>query len=447
MDAGANADFDAAREHFLAGLRAFEAGDMAAAVAAYEASLRLLPGRASTLVNLAAARLRLGEPAAALTLLDAALAQDPREADALAHRGEALAQLGRHAEAVAACDAALALATDAASPLRGALLARRALALLDDGHAAAALRQFDELPGEMAVSAETTWHRGRALSALDRVAEAERAYRRAVQLQPELGAAWGHLGGLLKDVGRTDEAADCLRRALALEPDQPVHRFLLASIEGRDAPPMPPSGYVRGLFDEYAPSFDDHLVGALEYRAPQWLLRLVQPVLPADAHSTLTALDLGCGSGLLGLCLAPHVAAIDGVDLSPRMLERARSRGVYRQLVEDDVVQHLLGYPGWRTSPGLIAATDVLIYIGDLAPLFAAVAVALPPGGLFAFSVERAGDDVGYQLRPTSRYAHSRAYLQRLAASAGLRWRDELAAPLRREQRQAVDGLVVLLQR
>lgn len=433
----------AAREQFLAGTRALEAGDAATAVEHFEASLRLLPDRASTLVNLAAARLKLAQPEAALELLDRALVQEPQQADVLAQRGAALAALGRDGEALEAYDAASALC-EAASPLRGPLQARRALALLELGRAGEALQLLDALPSAQAASAETSWHRGRALQALERPADAEAAYRRALALQPNFADAWGHLGGLLKDGGRPDEAAECLRRACELDPQQPVHRFLLASLEGRDAPAQPPPQYVQALFDSYADGFDAHLVRALEYRAPQLLMQLLQPALPGDARERLTALDLGCGSGLLGELLAPQVAALDGVDLSPRMLERARARGCYRRLHHADVVQHLLQS---EERPALIAATDVFIYIGDLAPLFAAVARTLPAGGLFAFSVERLGDGVDHFLQPTSRYGHSRAYLQRLAAAAGLHWRSELEAPLRREQRQPVPGLCVLLER
>jgi predicted TPR repeat methyltransferase len=433
----------AARERFLAGTRALQAGDAASAAGHFEASLQLLPDRVSTLVNLAAARLKLDQPEAALALLERALAQDPQQADVLAQRGVALAALGRDGEALAAYDAAWALC-DAGDPMRGPLQARRALALLSLGRAAEALRLLESLPPALAGSAETLWHRGRALQALERLTEAEVAYRQAVSLQPDFADAWGHLGGMLKDGGRLDEAAACLRRACELDPLQPVHRFLLASIEGRDAPPQPPPQYVQALFDGYADGFEAHLVQALEYRAPQLLMQLLQPALPVDARQRLHALDLGCGSGLLGELLAPRVAALDGVDLSPRMLERARARGCYRRLHQAEVVQHLLQC---EERPSLITATDVFIYIGDLAPVFAAVARVLPEGGLFAFSVERLDDGGDHRLLPTSRYGHGRAYLQRLAAASGLNWRGELDAWLRREQRQPVPGLCVLLQR
>ena len=69
----------------------------------------------------------------------------------------------------------------------------------------------------------------------------------------------------------------------------------------------------------------------------------------------------------------------------------------------------------------LILASDVLLYLGDLGPLFEAVHQAMRPGGRFAFTVdllEGAGD---YRLTPWVHFAHSRSYLQQSAARAHLR--------------------------
>ena len=48
----------------------------------------------------------------------------------------------------------------------------------------------------------------------------------------------------------------------------------------------------------------------------------------------ITILDAGCGTGLVGVALASAgYTTIDGIDLSPRMVEQANRRGVYRELV------------------------------------------------------------------------------------------------------------------
>ena len=101
--------FEQAREHFLEGVRHFEAARLDAAERCFLASLTLLPGRVSTRVNLAATRLRLGRPAQALADLEAILAAEPEHLDAWCHRATALADLGRDAESLACADHVLTL--------------------------------------------------------------------------------------------------------------------------------------------------------------------------------------------------------------------------------------------------------------------------------------------------------------------------------------------------
>ena len=86
--------FEAARQAFLEGVAHFEAGRLAEAERAFEHSLLALPGRASTLLNLGATRLKMGCPLQALQALDEGLAQAPHDAEGHCHRGQALALLG-----------------------------------------------------------------------------------------------------------------------------------------------------------------------------------------------------------------------------------------------------------------------------------------------------------------------------------------------------------------
>jgi predicted TPR repeat methyltransferase len=101
--------FEEAKTEFFAGLGRQQAGDFAEAERHYRSSLDLVPGRASTLINLAAVQLRLARPLDALQSADAALATEPGSADALLHRATALAELGRPEEALAAFRALLAI--------------------------------------------------------------------------------------------------------------------------------------------------------------------------------------------------------------------------------------------------------------------------------------------------------------------------------------------------
>ena len=394
--------FESAKTLFFEGVSHFHAGRWNDARHCYEASLALLPGRPSTLVNLGAALLALGQPEAALPRLDAALAAEPDDADALGHRGIALNQLRRPAEALAS------------------------------------LRRAAQLRPERA---EAWFHLGQTLQILGRLDEALAAYDRTLALQCEHAQALSNRGGVLKDLGRAAEAADSFERAVAAGADAALHAFYLAPLRGQAGPPSAPREHVRRLFDDYAEGFERHLVEALHYEAPQ---RLVQALLALGRERFGRTLDLGCGTGLAGARLRPWTTWLEGVDLSPAMLDAARRRGVYDALHEGDLTEHLRDC---RTPFDVLVAADVFIYVGALDSAFEAAATALAPAGLFAFSVERADDDAEHPLRLSLRYAHSEPYLRRLAQRHGFTWRHLARGPLRVDRGQAIEGLYAVLER
>jgi predicted TPR repeat methyltransferase len=363
--------FEQAKAEFLAGLASHQAGDFVMAEAHYEASLRLLPGRLSTLMNLAATQLRRGHPEAALATADAALAIEPTAADALLHRGTALAQIGRSAEALA-------------------------------------------------------------------------AFERLTTLEPTHPLAWSHRGSLLREMHRHKDAEAAFREALRHGADPELHRYYLAGLGAEAAPPAPPRDYVERLFDGYAGDFDEHLLGKLGYQAHRELVDRVRRCAEHDDFDA--ALDLGCGTGLCGPLLRPLARHLTGLDLSAAMLGRSRATGVYDRLEQADAAQFLAA-----TSErfDLVVAADVLIYIGDPGPLFAAAQRAMQRG-LFAFTVEAADDGnagPGWRLLPSLRYAHSRPHLMRLAQANGFEPVVVEQAPVRHDQGRAVDGVYVVLRR
>ena len=92
------------------------------------------------------------------------------------------------------------------------------------------------------------------------------------------------------------------------------------------------------------------------------------------------AADLGCGTGRTGQWLrAQGVGAIDGIDLTPEMLEVARGKGVFEELHVADVAAS--GLPGG--SYGLVTCCLVDEHLADLAPLYREAARLLAPGASF----------------------------------------------------------------
>src|SRR5579859_7888381 len=67
-------------------------------------------------------------------------------------------------------------------------------------------------------------------------------------------------------------------------------------------------------------------------------LRLLDRLLTINWSEHRTALDLACGTGRIGTWLKNRSAAVvDGVDITPAMLDVARSKGSYRSLHVADV--------------------------------------------------------------------------------------------------------------
>ena len=142
--------------------------------------------------------------------------------------------------------------------------------------------------------------------------------------------------------------------------------------------------------------------------------------------------------------LTPHFHALYGVDLSPGMLAQAARTGLYENLHAGDMLEWLENRPA--ESAGLVLAADVVVYTGDLAPLFASVARVMDRrnGGLFAFTAQsHAG--TGVALQTDMRFAHAPDYLHAVAEAAGLRMLSLEATSTRRDAGRDVPGLACVL--
>ena len=138
---------------------------------------------------------------------------------------------------------------------------------------------------------------------------------------------------------------------------------------------------------------------------------------------------------------AAQVDRFTGIDLSPRMVERAQAGGRYAELEVAEMVQALRGRP--NASAELILAADAMIYLCDHAPLLDEVARVLVAGGLLAFTVETHGGD-GVILGSGLRYAHGACYVRAALGKAGLVVQQMEQLSARHEDHVPVPGLVVV---
>ncbi len=433
--------FERARRLFAEGNAAFGGGRLEEAASLFQESLQALPRRPSTVANLAVTLHRLGRPQDAVKLLDETLQSHPDDAALWSLRGTALEALDRLSEALASHERALA--TDAQRIADRFHAGRLMLRLGRSEHALAALQAVCAASPDVA---EAHYRRGQALMTLQRADEALTAWDRALALDPTLVDAWADRGAWMQERGRMTEAVRCFEQARAQGGDAALLDYQIAGLSsaaghaGGAMPASAPRSYVQGLFDRYADDFDEHLVEHLGYRAPQELAAGLARL--ARTHFR-HALDLGCGTGLCAAPLGAFVTRLDGVDLSAGMLARAQALGRYDRLEHADVVEHLAATP-WRHD--LVVAADLFIYVGRLEAVFAGVRRVLEPAGVFCFSVEHLDDALGdCALLPSLRYAHSAAYLRRLAREHGFVVAALEERALRRDERAPVRGLYAWL--
>ena len=265
----------------------------------------------------------------------------------------------------------------------------------------------------------------------------------ATELAPGFASAWFTLGEIREQLGERDAAIAAFREAVIADLNDRHGASLRLMLLGAEKLSAMPQAYVRALFDQYAPKFETALVDDLGYRGPALLFKAVLAARQAVRKPACfkRAIDLGCGTGLAALAFARKVDHFIGIDLSPRMIERARGTGFYAQVEVSEMVEGLRSKPD--ASADLILAADAMVYLSDLAPVLREAKRVLAAGGLLAFTVET-HDGGGVILGEGLRYAHGSSYVHASISDAGLALSrlDDLSA--RNEDNEPVPGLVVV---
>jgi predicted TPR repeat methyltransferase len=243
-------------------------------------------------------------------------------------------------------------------------------------------------------------------------------------------------------MGKIDSALKVLEQWLEHEPDNATALHMRSAYTGQSVPERASDDYVRQTFDGFAESFD-MVLKRLEYKAPF----LVDQALKSVAGDRLVGdvLDVGCGTGLCGPLVRQRAARLVGMDLSSKMLERARNRGVYDELHEAELTEFMARS---HAEYDVLLCADTLCYFGDLAGASEAAYGALKPGGWFIFTLEKLEDDsLDTHLNLHGRYSHSEPYVRRVVQAAGFSVTDIGTAALRLEFGKPVTGMVVTVQK
>jgi predicted TPR repeat methyltransferase len=288
---------------------------------------------------------------------------------------------------------------------------------------------------------------GSQLSCLARRLQAEGKFstaflcqKRATELASADPQSWLAFGELAQITGKREEAQAAYERYLRFFPDDAEISHLLKALKDEEPPVRASNDCIVQLYRRFSSFYEDNLCNELDYRAPERLESLLQPVI--GNRRELKILDLGCGTGLAGCRFKPSASHMVGIDLSPEMIEIARERAIYDRL-EVSEISEWLNRPGERFD--LILAADSLIYFGDLAPVLIPAVQRLNHDGLIAFTLEY-GDRAPFKLTDSGRYSHHPDYIREISKQLPLSIVHLHEEYLRMEYSDEVTGLFVVLK-
>lgn len=282
---------------------------------------------------------------------------------------------------------------------------------------------------------------GSALNAARRFEEAAEVLERALKQRPDSENVLLTLGVAQLELQRVDDALASFSRAHAINSLGNIAAHMVTAItEGRSGGAT--SSYVPRLFNSYAEGFEKHL-RELGYRVPE----MMRDVLVRRAHMPVgDALDIGCGTGLVGDALHGLAEAIDGIDVAEKMIAAAQAKGIYRRLLMGDAADLLANASPPLGPYDVVTAADVFIYVGKLEELFTRVVACMRSGGLFVFSTELSQtDDV--LVRASGRFAHADAYIMQLATENAFKMSEAQETTIRVEEGVPIPGRLYALRK
>lgn len=251
-----------------------------------------------------------------------------------------------------------------------------------------------------------------------------------------------YLGITYKHTKDYESAKEHLQKAYTINPKNGFASYHLATLSDDFSISKAPYDYIENLFDEYAEEFDHHLAKQLQYKMPELVGSMVNNYI--DTSNKYNILDLGCGTGLTGIHLKDIADKMVGIDLSGKMLERAKLKNVYDELIKTGIDQY---YETCVFKPDIVVSADVFIYIGDIDSIFCNTAQIITKNGLFVFTTEDDPDCESFKLRESSRFAHNESYIRKLAGKYDFKIIKNQQTVIRLENKKPVDGQVYLLEK
>jgi predicted TPR repeat methyltransferase len=428
---------------FATAVSHYQAGRLAEAEAACGLVLQVEPAHHEALHLRGVATARMGKFGEAVESFRKALSLRPGHAELLSNLGNALRKLGRLAEAIECLRHARRL-----QPGFAEAAYNLALALQDQGQAEGAAAQLAEALRLRPTYPEALWSLGQVLQEQGKPEDAIARYQEALGLRPRYPEALFALGVLFAKTNRVGEAQARLAQYLALDPDDTMGaRLVLARLGLGPLPERASPSQLRRIYQQRAQAWDR----GGSYFGHELVARALTRICPEPVQ--LDILDAGCGTGLVGPLIQNVARRLDGVDLSAPMLDKARQKGAYTNLYQDDLLAFMARRPACYE---VVVSAAALIHFGDLTSPFQAVVRTLRDAGLFVFTLFPNADESGNHgvaAAPLNGYCeggcylHGRDYICSAARGTGLSVISMATELHERYNGEEKSGLVVVCRR
>ena len=404
---------------------------------AYKTAAELCPQDVIALSNLAGVYFETNRFSDGLSVCDQALKRCPDYLNIHIHRGNILSSLNRYDEAVQSYERALRIA-----PEDMLSLFNLAYALMMTGKEERADEIYQRLLHKEPDNPEYLFAYAALLEKREAFETAAKIYLKLLKIE-ETTINHIMLSGCLYNLllmNKSEEVWYLTDEWLRCFPDNAIAQHTLETLNNSRELTRASAEYVRELFDAFAGSFDS-VLESLSYQAPVLVAKAVKN-LPFEAPPRV--FDLGCGTGLCAAALREQnfrISSLCGVDLSSAMLEKAKQRGGYTNLIQEDIVTFLSVN---KDQADLIISADVFTYLGDLSEVFQGIYRCLKPGGYVVFTVSKNMDDSkDYSLEPSGRFVHAEQYIMQALKRSGLTVRAITEVELRQELGKPVQGLLI----
>ncbi len=318
-----------------------------------------------------------------------------------------------------------------------------AIALIKIKQPHRALKYFNQIQ-EMFLDdcdAEVWFHYGLSYYLLGDFENALQYYQYALWNEPYHIPALYNTALIFHYYGHNLKALECCQKILEKEPKHILATTLVKAYSQEYCDSLDRS-FIESLFDQYSYSYDDHMKNTLSSESCAYARSLLGTYLAA--RSAVRVLDLGCGTGEMGLMLRDAASSLVGVDCSEGMLSQARKKRLYDKLICADLRDWSL-YK--NNSFDLVCCIEVTNYLGSLTrELILHLWRALPLDGMIILSAEKETQNhhEDFRLTPEVRFVYKREFFEHLALQLQNCQIQIFEHALRIHQAQTVEGYFVL---